>query len=167
MKIGPSRRNSPSTQNMAKMEEGSNHLVECTGPGVDGSGCVIWSNIWVPTLIPQNFFSRLFLCGFCAFEELKKIHCSADGNLSLFIEADSLEQYWRRENVRIFDVEKEPGEDVLAKNVSVAEKAGVSITKNDVSIAIVYQVVLLALNHLLPSLLVEKLNGTYGKQDAR
>ena len=31
-------------------------------------------------------------------------------------------------------MEDEPGEDVFAKVVSVAEKAGVSITKNDVSI---------------------------------
>ena len=78
-KMGPSRTNSTSAQNPTKKEEGSNHLFECTGPGVDGSGCVIWTNIWVPTLIPKNFFSRPFLCGFCAVEELKKIQCSAAG----------------------------------------------------------------------------------------
>ena len=71
VKMGPSRTNSTST-NPAKKDEGSNHLVECTGPGSDGSGCVIWTNIWVPMLIPKNFFSRHFLCGFCAVEELKK-----------------------------------------------------------------------------------------------
>lgn len=130
--MGPSRTNSTST-NTAKKDEGSNHLVECTGPGIDGSGCVIWTNIWVPMLIPKNFFSRPFLCGFCAVEELKKHQCSAPGDLSPVIEADSIEQYGRRENVRIFGVEEEPGEDVFAKVVSVAEKAGVSITKNDVS----------------------------------
>ena len=63
--MGPSRTNSTSTQNPAKKEEGSIHLVECTGPGVDESGCVIWNNTFVPTLIPKNFFSRPFLCGFC------------------------------------------------------------------------------------------------------
>ena len=130
--MGPSRTNSTST-NSAKKDEGSNHLVECTGPGIDGSGCVIWTNIWVPMLIPKNFFSRPFLCGFCAVEELKKNQCSAAGDLSPVIEADSIEQYGRRENVRIFGVEEEPGEDVFAKVVSVAEKAGVPITKNDVS----------------------------------
>ena len=105
--MGASRTNSTST-NPAKKEEGSNHLVECTGPGMDGrSGCVIWTNIWVPMLIPKNFFSRPFLCGFCAVEELRKIQYSAAGNLSPVIEADSIEQYWRRKNVRIFGV-KDP-----------------------------------------------------------
>ena len=131
--MGPSRTNSTSAQNPTKKEEGSNHLVECTGPGVDRSGCVIWTNIWVPTLIPKNF-SRSFLCGFCAVEELKKIQCSAAGDQSPVIEADSIEQNGRRETVRIFGVEEEPGEDAFAKVVSVAEKAGVSVTKNDVSI---------------------------------
>ena len=132
VKMGPSRTNSTST-NPAKKDEGSNHLVECTGPGIDGSGCVIWTNIWVPMLIPKNFFSRSFLCGFCAVEELKKNQSSAAGDLSPVIEADSIEQYGRRENVSILGVVEEPGEDVFAKVVSVAEKAGVSITKNDVS----------------------------------
>ena len=124
VKMGPSRTNSTST-NPAKKDEGSNHLVECTGPGSDGSGCVIGTNNWVPMLIPKNFFSRPFLCGFCAVEELKKNQCSAAGDLSPVIEADSIEQYGRRENVRIFGVVEEPGEDVFAKVVSVAEKAGV------------------------------------------
>ena len=132
--MGPSRTNSTSAQNPTKNEEGSNHPVECTGPEVDGSGCVIWTYIWVPTLIPNNFFSRPFPCAFCAVEELKNIQCSAAGDLSPVIEADSIEQYGCRENVRIFGLEEEPGEGVFAKVVSVAEKAGVSITKNNVSI---------------------------------
>ena len=98
------------------------------------SGCFIWTNIWVPTLITKNFFSRPFLCGFYAVEELKTIQCSAPGDLSPVIDAYSIEQFGGRENVRIFDVGEEPGEDVFAKVVSVAEKAGVSKTKNDVSI---------------------------------
>ena len=52
---------------------------------------------------------------------------------SLIIEADSIEQCGRRENVRIFGVEEEPDEDVFAKVVSVAEKAGVTIFARDVS----------------------------------
>ena len=84
--------------------------------------------------IGLDFFTRPFICGFCAVEEHKKIQCSAAGDLSPVIEADCIEQYGRRENARIFGVEEEPGEDVFEKVVSVAEKAGVSITKNDVSI---------------------------------
>ena len=54
-------------------------------------------------------------------------------DLAPIIEADSIEQYGRGENVRIFGVQEEPGEDVHAKVVSVAEKAGVQITAIDVS----------------------------------
>ena len=78
----------------------------------------------------------------------KKILCSAAGDLSPVIEADSMEQNGRRENVRIFGVEEEPGEDAFAKVVSVAKKAGVSIIKNDVSICHrLTSMVLPALNH--------------------
>ena len=73
-------------------------------------------------MVPKNFFSRPFLCGFCASEELKKIQCSAARNQSPVIEADSVDG--RRENVRIFGLEAETGEDVFAKVVSVAETAG-------------------------------------------
>ena len=130
----PSARNpSISSTNQGKKEEGSNHLIECTGPGVDWNGSVIWTNVWVPTQIPQNFFGRPFLCEFCAFEALNKASRCTTENLAPIIEADSIEQYGRRENVRFFGVQEEPGEDVFAKLVSVAEKAGVQITANDVS----------------------------------
>ena len=52
--MGPSRTNSTSTQNPANKDEDSNLLVECSRPGADGSGCVFWTNIWVPTLIPKK-----------------------------------------------------------------------------------------------------------------
>ena len=130
----PSARNpSTSSTNQDKKEEGSNHLIECTGPGVEGNGCVIWTNVWVPTQIPKNFFARPFLCGFCAFEGLSKASRGTMEDLAPFTEADSIEQYERRENLRIFGVQEEPGEDVYPKVVSVAEKAGVQITANDVS----------------------------------
>ena len=57
------------------------------------------------------------------------IQCSAAEDLSSVIEADSIEQYGRRENVRNFGVEEEPGEEVFANVFIVAEKAGVSIKK--------------------------------------
>ena len=38
--------------NQGKKDERSNHLIECTGSGVDGNGCVIWTNVCVPTQIP-------------------------------------------------------------------------------------------------------------------
>ena len=130
----PSARNpSTSSTNRGKKEEGSNHLIEGAGRGVDGNEFVIWTNVWVPTQIPKNFFARPFLCGFCAIEGLNKASRCTTEDLALIIEADSIEQYGRRENVRIFGVQEEPGEDVYAKVVSVVEKAGVQITANDVS----------------------------------
>ena len=100
---------------------------------MDGNGCIIWTNVWVPTLIPKNFFARPFLCGFYGVEELQKIQTSSEDDWSPIKEADTLEQHGRRETVRNFGVEEEPDEDVFAKVVSVAVKAGVTITVNDVS----------------------------------
>ena len=66
----------------------------------------------------------------------KASRCSAE-DLAPIIDSDIIEQYGRaeerREKVRIFGVQEEPGEDVYEKVVSVAEKAGVQITANDVS----------------------------------
>ena len=45
----------------------------------------------------------------------QKDQCSAAGDMSPVIEADSIEQYGRGENVRIFVVEEEPGEDDLQR----------------------------------------------------
>ena len=45
----------------------------------------------------------------------------------------SIEQYVRSENVSTFGLEKDADENVFAKVVSVAEKAGENITANDVS----------------------------------
>ena len=91
--MAPTRNNSASAPNSAKKYDGSNHVVECTEPGMDGNGCIIWTNVWVPTLIPKNFFARPFLCGFCAVEELQKIKTSTVDDRSQFIEANSIEQY--------------------------------------------------------------------------
>ena len=54
--------------------------------------------------------------------------CFAQMRMSLVIEANRIEQYGHRENVTISRVEEEPREDILAKVVIVAEKAGVPIT---------------------------------------
>ena len=59
------------------------------------------------------------------------MRCSAVEHLSPFKKADSIEHYGRRENVRIFVLDEEPGEDVFAKAVSVAGKADIKITSND------------------------------------
>ena len=42
-------------------EDGKNHLIECSGPGQDGNGCVAWVPVWLPTRLPKNFTERPFL----------------------------------------------------------------------------------------------------------
>ena len=53
---------------------------------------------------------------------------------SPIIEVDSIDQYGRKEKVRMFGVVEEPGEDVFAKVVGVSEKAAVGLTTNDVDV---------------------------------
>ncbi|KAK4301134.1 hypothetical protein Pmani_026716 [Petrolisthes manimaculis] len=51
---------------------------------------------------------------------------------------DRLEQYMRRDNLRIFGIEEEPDEDediIQAKVIEVAADIGVKIEANDISIA--------------------------------
>ena len=45
---------SNSATKSGEKKEFSNRLVECTGPGVDGKGFVIWTKVCVPILITKN-----------------------------------------------------------------------------------------------------------------
>ena len=90
------------------------------GPGFEGNGGIIWTNIWVPTLIPEIFFTRLFLCDFSVVREREKNVVAAE-DISSVKEKDSIDQYGRNENLRIFGVDDEPCENVFAKVMSVAE----------------------------------------------
>ena len=36
-------------------EDGKNRLIEYSGPGQDGNGCVAWVPVWLPTRLPKNF----------------------------------------------------------------------------------------------------------------
>ena len=61
-------------------EDGKNHLIECSGPGQDGNGCVAWVPVWLPTRLPKNFTERPFLCGYCAFTQVEKLRKEAHGD---------------------------------------------------------------------------------------
>ena len=61
-------------------EDGKSHLIECSGPGQDGNGCVAWVPVWLPTRLPKNFTERPFLCGYCAFTEVEKLRKEAHGD---------------------------------------------------------------------------------------
>ena len=120
-------------------EDGKNHLIECSGPGQDGKGCVACVPVWLPTRLPKNFTERPFLCGYCAFTEVEKLRKEAHGDskvqetrLSNLFLSDANEQYGRRENVRIFGVEEQTGEDVYQQVVDVVKGTGAEVIKSDI-----------------------------------
>ena len=122
-------------------EDCKNHLIECNWPGQDGNGCVAWVPVWLPTRLPENFTERPFLCGYCAFTEVEKLRKEAHGDskvqetrLSNLFLLDGNEQYGRRENVRLFGVEEQTGEDVYQQVVDVLKKTVVEICKSDFSV---------------------------------
>ena len=87
--------------------------------------------------------NRPFLCGFCAASEVSELRekqsqdseqSPITGKFSSLFNADSNEQYGRRDNIRIFGVKKEADEDVYQKVVDVAMKVGRQISKTDISI---------------------------------
>ena len=137
-----------------KGEEGSVHLIECNGPGL-GKGCVAWVSTWLPEKLPKGFMNRKFLCGFCAAAEIEKlkeetveqvksvdevkvklannVDQNKSGLASLF-SADTVEQYGRRDNIRIFGVKENNDEDIYQEVINVAKSAGVNMNKSDISI---------------------------------
>ena len=122
-------------------EVGKNHLIECSGPGQDGNGCVAWVSVWLPTQLPKNFTERPFLCGYCASTEVEKLRKEAHGDskvqetrLSSLLLSDANDQYGRRENVRIFGVEEQTGEDVYEQVVDVVKRTSVEYCKSDISV---------------------------------
>ena len=116
-------------------EEGSTHLIECTGKGPDKwKGCQSWVPTWLPKKIHKGFMDRPFLCGFCAAAEVADLQSKLakiaekpqiSGELSSLFNADSNQQYGRRDNVRIFGVEEAPYEDVYQAVIDVAERRDV------------------------------------------
>ena len=80
-------------------EEGSTHLIECTGKGPDkGKGCQSWVPTWLPKKIHKGFMDRPFLCGFCAAAEVADLQSKLakiaekpqiSGELSSLFNADS------------------------------------------------------------------------------
>ena len=89
------------------------------------------------------FMDRPFLCGFCAAAEVADLQSKLakitekpqiSGELSSLFNADSNQQYGRRDNVRIFGVEEAPNEDVYQAVIDVAEKAGCQVSRADISI---------------------------------
>ena len=100
---------------------------------------------------------RPLLCGFCAASKVSELRekQSQDSEqfpitdkLSSLFNADSNEQYGRRDNVRIFGVKQEANEDVYQNVADVAMKVVHQISKIDISIC-----------HRVPSRKLEKDEG--------
>ena len=96
-----------------------------------------------PEKDPQGFHGPPFLCGFCAAAEVAVLQSKLakiaekpqiSGELSRLSNADSNQQYGRRNNVRIFGEEEVPNEDVYQAVIDVAEKAGCQVSRADISI---------------------------------
>ena len=81
--------------------DGSMHLIHCTGTGTDGKDCVAWTSILLPNCIPKNFMGSLFSFGFCAALACKTSPTSNNADITSLFCADSNGQYGRR-NIRIF-----------------------------------------------------------------
>ena len=129
-------------------EKGAVHLIECNGPGLV-KGCVAWVSTWLPEKLPKGFMNRKFLCGFCAAAEIEKlkeetveqvksvdevkvklannVEQTKSGLASLF-SSDAVEQYGRRDNIRIFGVKEKADEDIYEEVINVAKSAGVVST---------------------------------------
>ena len=82
-----------------------------------------------------------FLCGYCAFTEVEKLRKEAHGDskvqeirLSNLFLSDANEHYGRRQNVRIFGVEEQTGEDVYQQVVDVMKGTSVEICKSEISV---------------------------------
>ena len=122
-------------------KDSKNHLREGSGPGQDGNGCAAWVPVWLPTRLPKSFTERPFLCGYSAFTEVEKLRKETHGDskvqetrLSNLFLSDANEQNGGRENVRIFGVEEQTGEDVYQQVVDVVKETGVEICKSYISV---------------------------------
>ena len=135
-------------------EEGSTHLIECTGKGLSGSGCSAWVPLWMPRKIPKlnDFTDRPFLCGYCATSEIQTLTSEVQelkeqllgerqqnatdesSKLLSVFNSDANKQYGRRENIRKFGVRETAEEDPYEKVVEVAGKIGVTIKRVDISV---------------------------------
>ena len=134
-KIGPSSTISTSTQIPAKTEWVT----------IIYHHRVIWTNIWVPTLIPKTSLDL-------TFEDPVPLKNSKRCNVSL-MRTCRLSSRMTALNNMCAGTFGDLGENVFAKVVCLAENEGVTKTKYD---AIIYQVVTLGPIPLMPSLFVEK-----------
>ena len=71
-------------------KEDINHVVEYPGRGIHKSDSITWTNTWVLILIPKIFFQS-HSSVVSVVSELEKKGCSAVEDLSLAMEADSIE----------------------------------------------------------------------------
>ena len=112
------------------------HLIHSTGSGPDGTNCVAWTSIKVPKHIQRNLMDRPLLCVFRAssgIEDFKISPLSNNADITGLNCADSIEQYDRRDNIRIFGVEIND-EAVYECVVEVANDTRVTISKQSFSV---------------------------------
>ena len=92
---------------------------------VSDDGCVTWVSVWLPKKLPSGFNERRFLCAYCASQEVEDLEgklekvqnpdpsAQQDQGRESSFNADTIEQYGRRNNIRIFGADEAPGEDPI------------------------------------------------------
>ena len=121
-------------------EEGSTRLIECTGKGQTGNGCVSWVPTWFLKKIPKGFINRSFLCGFCAAAEVADLQPKQK----------TLNSLWSVENWGVYLMQtqtnsegtmyeqlgymRKKNEDVYQTVINVAKKTRSQVSRADISI---------------------------------
>ena len=104
----------------------------------------VWlGSVWLPKKLPRGFNERHFLCGYCAAQEvedlkgnLEKVQntdqsAQQEQRLGSLFNADAIEQYGRRDNIRIFGTGEDPYNTVIQ---AASGDAGVAFSRADISV---------------------------------
>ena len=134
-------------------DEGLSHLIECTGKGQNGKGCVAWI-LFSSQKIPKRFMNPSFLRGFCTVSEVSELRekqsqdpeqSPITGDFSSLLNSDSNLQCWTEDNIRKLGVKDDADKDVYQKVVDIATNVRHQILKTDIDIC-----------HLIPSRCLKK-----------
>ena len=113
-------------------------MMECTGDGCEGNGCIVWSIVWLLDSIPRNFLARPFLCRFGAHAKISERSSQAVATVlegQANFKADAIQQYGRRDNVRIVGLDDGGcNEDPCDEVINVAGLSGESFEREDIKV---------------------------------
>ena len=123
--------------------EGSYHKIGCTGVDSQGAKCLIFIPIWIPTIIPADFFriERPCLCTYCMSEKLaeleNKILLNSNPNskhddMELELIEDVHQQKTLEYSVRINGIPESENESLSNSMAEIGKAAGIDIKDLDI-----------------------------------